>query len=387
MFNITERRARRRMLSRYHRLHSARGQETIAPVLMAGRTGAGERETTMFLRAITLIGLLTTFVGAASARAEECANINLLAELRRENPQDYAALRAEAAATANGNGVFWKVTGGAAAPSWLFGTIHKADPRVLALPDAVENALERADTLAVELVDAGDRGAVGALIGNDPDLVMMPPGESLSDHIDPATIRRLSGFLEARGMRYDMIANLQPWISTGMLAVSLCDLAAGGPAGTILDTHLVNLARERDMEVVGLETLRGQLTALSEVDRQLYFDAIADIARLHARGLYEPLLQTLTELYLDGDIAAIMPIQMYYSAATPGDIAQVEKFLERIVNVRNAEMADKAAALIARKSTVVAVGALHLSGENGLVAALRERGYTVTRVPVARERE
>ncbi len=341
----------------------------------------------MPLRVTVLVCLLALMAPGLAARAGECSNINMLEELRRSDPEDYAALRAEARRTQNGTGVFWKVTKGGNAPSWLFGTIHKADPRVLDLPAPVRAALESADTLAVEIVDANDPGAIGALIGNNPDLVMMPPGEALSDHVDRKTVGRLTRYLEERGMTYDMISGLQPWVSTGMLAISLCDLAAGGRDATILDTHLIDLARERGMEVVGLETLRTQLTALSEVDRQLYFDSMVDIARLYAEGLYEPLLQTLTELYLDGDIAAIMPLQMYYSTATPEGAAQVEKFLDRIVDVRNAEMAGKAAALIAGGSTVIAVGALHLPGDTGLVAALRERGYTVTRVPVARERE
>ena len=44
---------------------------------------------------------------------------------------------------------------------------------------------------------------------------------------------------------------------------------------------------------------------------------------------------------------------------------------------RNRRMADRAAPLFDQGGTLVAVGALHLSGEHGLVELLRARGYRV----------
>jgi uncharacterized protein YbaP (TraB family) len=47
---------------------------------------------------------------------------------------------------------------------------------------------------------------------------------------------------------------------------------------------------------------------------------------------------------------------------------------------RNLSMRDKALPSLAEGSAMIAVGALHLPGRQGLVALLREAGYTVTPV-------
>ena len=54
-----------------------------------------------------------------------------------------------------------------------------------------------------------------------------------------------------------------------------------------------------------------------------------------------------------------------------------ERFEAEGIVARNRRMADRAAPLFDQGGTLVAVGALHLSGEHGLVELLRARGYRV----------
>ena len=55
-------------------------------------------------------------------------------------------------------------------------------------------------------------------------------------------------------------------------------------------------------------------------------------------------------------------------------------FMRLIVDKRNHTMAERAQPLIEKGKVFIAVGALHLPGEEGLVELLRERGYRVTAV-------
>ena len=55
-------------------------------------------------------------------------------------------------------------------------------------------------------------------------------------------------------------------------------------------------------------------------------------------------------------------------------------FLHRFNDARNRVMADRMAARLNRGGAFIAVGALHLPGERGLLSLLSQRGYTVTRV-------
>ena len=49
-------------------------------------------------------------------------------------------------------GLLWEIRGAAGAPSYLFGTIHSEDPRVTAVPRAVQRALDRLDASQVETI-------------------------------------------------------------------------------------------------------------------------------------------------------------------------------------------------------------------------------------------
>jgi uncharacterized protein YbaP (TraB family) len=51
-----------------------------------------------------------------------------------------------------GSGLLWRVERAEAAPSHIFGTMHTADRQVVALPQAVEDALGKAASLVLEIV-------------------------------------------------------------------------------------------------------------------------------------------------------------------------------------------------------------------------------------------
>lgn len=74
------------------------------------------------------------------AADESCTGRNLVVELQQNDPTRYAAAVKEAEATPNGQGIFWKIEKSGLAPSWLLGSMHVTDPRVLALPPRAQAA-------------------------------------------------------------------------------------------------------------------------------------------------------------------------------------------------------------------------------------------------------
>ena len=55
-------------------------------------------------------------------------------------------------------------------------------------------------------------------------------------------------------------------------------------------------------------------------------------------------------------------------------------FLDILINKRNADWITKLPTLMQEAPTFVAVGALHLPGENGVIEGLRKAGYKVTAI-------
>jgi uncharacterized protein len=89
------------------------------------------------------------------------------------------------------------------------------------------------------------------------------------------------------------------------------------------------------------------------------------------------LFETMTILYTRGDIGMIFPLMRSISpdGSATGDYAEFE---EKMVNARNRTMAERAEPIIAKGNVFIAVGALHLPGEKGLVSLFQAQNYTMT---------
>ena len=90
----------------------------------------------------------------------------------------------------------------------------------------------------------------------------------------------------------------------------------------------------------------------------------------------------MIQLYLKGHIAAIMPT---LEAAFPNGGMLVgagegyADFEKTLIDERNLHMVEAMEPLLEKGNGFVAVGALHLPGEKGIVETLRARGWSVTR--------
>jgi uncharacterized protein YbaP (TraB family) len=71
----------------------------------------------------------------------------------------------------------------------------------------------------------------------------------------------------------------------------------------------------------------------------------------------------------------IMPMMR----AAGGDAAAYADFEQRIIIDRNHTMATRAGPALAAGNVFIAVGALHLPGEEGLVSLLGKQGFSLTR--------
>lgn len=334
--------------------------------------------------------LLAWLMTSATALANDpgCMTKNLLEEMALSAPEDYATLRAEIDAVPNARGIFWKVTHpDADHASYLFGTFHKADPRILDLPESVDMAFDSADMVVVELANPRGQLTLTLSMASNPGKFFAPDGRRLSQILDPEIIGPLTGFLAERQVEFDQMDVMRPWVSIALLSVSTCDLAYGGIGAKILDEVLIERAKDAGKTVIGLETFQQQMNILAGMDEEFYLSSLEDTARLYELGLMEDLLRTSTQLYLDEDVAALIPLSVYYAKIVSPDqglSADYAHFEARLLKERNTGMTDKSADLIRTGPTFVAVGAAHLYGETGLVAGLRDKGFTVTRIPLER---
>ena len=162
------------------------------------------------------------------------------------------------------------------ATAYLLGSIHVARPDVYPLPEALEKAFARSETLVVE-ADARSfdlAGAGGSLLG----LAMYPAGDSLEKHISKELLDKV---LERAPLPPEQALRFRPWMLALTLAMSELSKLGITPANGI-DLHFLNRAGDRQViELEGVEHQLEMLAGFEEKQQVLFLEyTVRDFERL-----------------------------------------------------------------------------------------------------------
>lgn len=333
-----------------------------------------------------MIAAACLMVGASIAHAHAdkpagCTGRNLIAELERNDPGKLEAARQEAAAISNGKGRFWKIEKPGLETSWLLGTMHVADDRVTDLSQTVWDAFYGVGRMVIETTDITDQKKMSGIIASRPDLMMYTDGSTLFSAISEADAAFLKEKLEARGIPPFTVQKMKPWILYSTLSLPKCQSALIAGGTPVLDVMLAKSAEEVGKQVMGLESGIEQLDAMASLGPDFYMRGLIDM--LKAGTLVDDTNETMISLYQSGEIGLIMPVLTRATPVTTESARDLASFDEKLITTRNRTMAERAAPILASGNAFIAVGALHLPGDDGLIELLRKQGFTLT--PVAEE--
>lgn len=261
-------------------------------------------------------------------------------------------------------GICWKIEGKGAAPSYLFGTMHSEDPQITQLPGAVERAFERANGVTLEVVmDMQSLLAMSAAF-------MLTDGSTLESHVGPRLYRRTVKAMADHGQAEMVVAMMKPW------AVAVTLMMPPSKTGMVLDLMLYQRAVAAGKPVTGLESPDEQMNVFDSMSKQDQLDLLKD-ALDHQKDMQQ-MLGALKKAYLSRDLKRMVEISdksMHDSSS-----AIKERFSTQLIDERNHRMAERMQSQLLRGNEFIAVGALHLPGDQGLLNLLTERGYRLTRV-------
>lgn len=334
---------------------------------------------TGLLHVLMLISLLLILAAISPAEAaEECRGENLLVKLERDNPARYLAVVKEGLGVVNGEGLFWKIDREGLPPSYLLGTMHVTDPRVLQMPQGAAEAHASAKTIIIESDEILDEKKAMAAILAKPELTMFTDGRSIENLLAAEDRLVLEEGLSNRGLSLSAVSRMKPWMLAGFVASSACETARKAEGAAFLDKKIAMDAMAAGKPVKGLETLAEQLEAIAEMPMEFHLQALVETVRLGED--MDDVIETMTELYLAGRTGMTIPA---LRAITPSEDADDESvyaaFESAVISDRNKRMANRAAPMLEEGAAFIAVGALHLPGQDGLVELLRGLGFTVTR--------
>ncbi|APO76623.1 TraB family protein [Rhizobium etli 8C-3] len=330
----------------------------------------------MLLAAALLAMLLA--VSSAQAADDTCTGKNLMSELQQNDPARYAEVVKEADATPNGKGIFWKIEKPGLKPSWLLGSMHVTDPRVLNLPLYARAARDGADTIVIESDEILSQKKAAAALLARPDLTMFTDGTTIEKLLSRDDYARLGAGLKRRGIPLSAVSRMRPWMIASAVALPACEISRKAKGIPFLDQKIAADAAAEGKQVRGLETLAEQLQAMAELPVEFHLKSLIETLELGSK--MNDVVETMTDLYLSGDIGMTIPMLKTVSPDGKDEKSDYASFEQRIILDRNKTMAERAAPILAGGDVFMAVGALHLPGEVGIIELLRKQGFTVTKV-------
>ena len=187
----------------------------------------------------------------------------------------------------------------------------------------------------------------------------------------------MNAALEARGIPPASVATMKPWMLATMVALPACELARQSAGQPILDKKLAEDAQASGKALEGLETIAEQLGAMASLPMDFHMKGLVETLKLGDR--MDDVIETMIVLYKAERVDMFWPLFRETLPQQAGDDGYAA-FEQAMIRTRNRTMAERAGAVLSRGNAFIAVGALHLPGEEGLVELFRKAGFTVSAV-------
>ena len=264
--------------------------------------------------------------------------------------------------------LLWKISGnGLKQPSFLYGTMHTGDARVFAFGDSVMPYFATTKAYAMELDPKESfnmRLLSKLMMGNEYSLKKMIP-EREYKLLDSVVKKEIN-------FSVSLFDNVAPVFTMTIFEASGMGLGDSAVKGKkeVLDLYFYKQAKKKKKKIIGIETVDEQLSALNSLSYQEQADLL--VKEIHSFEENKNEGADLVRFYTEQNLDSL--------ASNDADAQMPEKFYKALVTDRNIRMADRITEFIKEQSTFIAVGALHLPKQEGVIELLRKKGFTVTAV-------
>jgi len=256
---------------------------------------------------------------------------------------------------------------------YLLGTLHVGDPvdypAYQPFRTPILDALTVSSILAFEL---------------SPDDIVASQGrvnqygvcrsDCLPKMLPPALWDKLAYRLRGNPVALDEIKKMRPWLAA-LLIETFSSLSAGLQTEYGTEAQLENIYLRAPL--VGLETLDQEMRAFTTLTRAEQWEMLAqDLRQTPEQDVAD--VRTLHALWLAGDADKIAEWQANKEAQLAFSQPLSDAIDKKILYRRNRHFVARMIAIApAQHPIFVAIGALHLGGPHGVLAILRQDGFTV----------
>lgn len=277
---------------------------------------------------------------------------------------------------AEANSLLWKISGnGLEKPSYLFGTHHLIPLSFIDSVAGINEAFEATEQTVGEL----DMSKMNEMQMQIMTAAIMPPEYNYETLLNESDFQLLDKTLkELIGFGLDQFGRMKPAMLSNLISLTLYQKYYPNLSGAIsLDQHFQDEATKRSRPVKSLETPDDQIFALlgsQTIERQAEMLA----CMINHPDMLKKQIDKLQTAYMDQDLRALNAL---YEEELPDDPCPTTPEEKDVLNKnRNEKWLTILPAIMQERSSFIAVGSLHLVGEDGLIEGLKKLGYKVEAV-------
>jgi len=283
------------------------------------------------------------------------------------------------------NSVFWEISGnGLKAPSYLFGTHHLYPASNIKKNDLIKEKINACQVVVGEI--AMDNMLAMSMATMK---VMLMKDTTLKDLLGEKDYERVDTYMKKNmGMGVAFFNNMRPIVLTQMITASKASKDLGidektppktaeiGDFSNTLDLYFQEYGKSQNKEIKGLETIEQQANIL--------FNSYS------LKRQAEMLLEAIEDDKGSNSTENVKKLNEFYKQQNLNELAKLslnENMMKKeeyntLLKNRNDAWIPKIIDLIHQKPAFIAVGALHLAGEDGVIYQLRKKGYQVKPIKV-----
>ncbi len=268
------------------------------------------------------------------------------------------------------NSILWEVTGnGLESPSYLLGTLKFIGVKEYIFPKEFKEKMDKCKIFAIE--DQVDHKAQMEINK----ALHLPKGKSLATELSPEDYATLVAFMEKEfhipQAKFEKdLGKLIPLA----LSINMTRMALGEDV-KYYDIELLLTAKKEKLKTYSLEPIKREAEAIQSFPMEEQKKALMESVKNFEDQKND--YKQLEAAFDANDLDRIFSLTLHPTEDHPD-------FVEVFYTKRNLEWMPKIERMMRDKPAFITVGITHLEGDQGLLALLRAKGYTLTPVPLSR---
>lgn len=193
-------------------------------------------------------------------------------------------------------------------------------------------------------------------------------GTTLKDEIKPKTFKALERYCKANNLTITAMQKMKP--AMVVLTLTMVELKRLGLADAGVDQFFLEKAKSKGKKITGLETAETQINTLENMgkghENELILSTLKELKKT------PEFMGEMKKAWRIGNLADLEKIGIKTMRA---EFPELNKIL--LTNRNNAWLPKIKAMLGTPERELILVGALHLAGEEGVLAQLKKQGFIV----------